>query len=565
MMGRDEAGVLARLKALRSEFLHPKVKEYGGRIVKTTGDGTLIEFGSAVDAVSQAVDVQRGMAKRNAKLPEDQQIQLRLGINVGDIIIDGDDIHGDGVNVAARLEGLSEPGGVCISGTVFDQVRGKLDLPFDDLGPREVKNIAEPVRVYQWRLEAAKPASESQPDEALLSPDKPSIAVLPFDNMSGDPEQEYFTDGLSEDLITALSYWRTFSVIARNSTFQYKGTSPDVRKVAKDLGVGYVLEGSVRKSGERVRITAQLIDGASGKHIWAEKYDRHLVDFFDLQDEITQVIAAKIEPEFVKAEFKRASQKPPTDLDAWELYQRGFTALQEVTKEGNLRAQEYFRRAITRDPSNSRGHTGLGYAMFRYAIDGFGEKTGVNSTHFIDHAKRAIALDDADAMAHMLFSIGLAFSRRLEPAITEARRAVELNPNFSTAYVPLGNALMVSGRPAEAIPCFETAIRLSPIDPRNHIYFSHLAEAQLGNRDYDAAVVAAERAIDLKSDYAYAHFVRAAALGHLNRLDEANSALSECLRLRPDYVENHPQLSMYTNPKDRQHILDGLRKVGLPE
>jgi adenylate cyclase len=572
MMERDETGTLARLRALRSKVFDPATHRFDGRIFKTTGDGALAEFGSAVDAVQCAVEIQRALAERNADLPEHARIILRIGISLGDVIVEGDDLYGNGVNVAARMEGLAEPGAICVSGNVHEHMGNALDVTFEDLGEQAVKNMDRPVRSYRVHLDpaAARPVVQKSgttpvPDAPPTYFDKPSIAVLSFENMSGDPEQEFFSDGLTEDLITALSYWSTFSVIARNSTFQYKGKSPDVRAVASELGVRYVLEGSVRKSGERVRITAQLIDGATGKHVWAEKYDRQLIDFFDLQDELTQVIAAKVEPEFAKAEHKRVAQKPSTDLDAWELYHRGFAALQEMTGEGNLKSQEFFKRVISCDPSNSRGHTGLGYALFRHAWDGYAENTGIDSRIFIEHAKRAIALDDADAMAHMLHSIGLLFSGKFDSAIAEGRRAVELNPNFSSAYVPLGNALMVSGQPAEAIQCFEISVSLSPIDPRNFIYFAHLAEAHYDNRDYNAAVETAERAIAFKPDDAYAHFVHAIALGQLDRSDEARLSLSECLRIRPDYVQKHPQLAMYKNPADREHILDGLDKAGLSE
>ena len=314
MMGRDEAGTLARLKALRAEFLHPKVAEYGGRIVKTTGDGTLIEFPSAVDAVQHAIDVQSGLAERNAGMPEDQKIRLRLGINVGDIIIDGDDIFGDGVNVAARLEAMAEPGGICISSRVYEYVGDRLGATFDNLGPQQFKNIAEPVLAYRVQMAGnpteatAAPASTDQP---LKVPGKPSIAVLPFANMSGDPAQEHFSDGITEDIITELSRIRWFFVTARNSSFSFKGQSPDVRQVARELGVRYVLEGSVRKAGNRLRVTAQLIDGDTGNHVWAERYDRELEDIFAVQDEITFAITGRLQPEIDRAECERVRSRPP--------------------------------------------------------------------------------------------------------------------------------------------------------------------------------------------------------------------------------------------------------------
>ena len=336
LMRADEAGTLAQLKTLRKELLDPKITEYGGRVVKTTGDGILIEFPSAVDAVSHASDVQRAMAQRNAAVPEDRRMELRIGINVGDVIVDGDDILGDGVNVAARLEGLAKPGGTCVSGTVFDQVKDKLELGFDDLGPQMVKNIDEPVRVYRMDLGSARTEPVTEPvslDTAIFQ--RAAIAVLPFANMGGDADQEIFADGLSEDIITALSHMRSFPVIARNSTFTYKGQSVKVQQIADELGARYVLEGSVRKAGERLRISAQLIDARTGHHVWADKYDRKLEDIFEIQDEITLRIAAIIEPTLENAELKRAETRQQENLDAWTSYQRGMSHLYEFTKEGN--------------------------------------------------------------------------------------------------------------------------------------------------------------------------------------------------------------------------------------
>ena len=321
LMGADEAGTLARLKALRRELLNPKVSEYGGRIVKTTGDGTLIEFPSAVDAVNHAIDVQRSMGRRNTDEDHDSRMDLRIGINVGDVIVEGEDIFGDGVNVAPRLEALAEPGGICISGTVYDQVRGKLDVPFQDLGEQSLKNIVEPVRVIAVTLEAetAGSGAASRADAIFR---RPAVAVLPFENLSGDSDQDYFADGLTEDIITALSLWRSFPVIARNSTFAYKGTSPDIRRVGEELGARYVIEGSVRKAGNRIRVTFQLINAATGHHVWAEKLDRDLVDVFALQDEISERIAGTIAPEVDRAEQTRSRIANPANLDAWEFYQR---------------------------------------------------------------------------------------------------------------------------------------------------------------------------------------------------------------------------------------------------
>ena len=398
MMGRDEAGTLARLKKLRSEFLHPKVSEYGGRVVKTTGDGTLIEFPSAVDAVSHAVDVQRGMAERNKDIPRDQQIRLRLGINVGDIIIDEDDIYGDGVNVAARLEALAEPDGICLSARVYDYVRDRLDVAYDDLGELAVKNIADLVHVYRVRLGEAASAGVAGVSQALPLPDKPSIAVLPFQNMSGDPEQEYFGDGIAEDIITALSKLRGFFVIARNSTFAYKGKAPDIRQVARELGVRYVLEGSVRKAGERLRVTGQLIDAASGNHIWAERYDRPTADIFALQDEITASVVAAIEPQLYAAENLRLQSKPPESLDAWGCVVRAMPFIWTWVSQNDDTGINLLKRAIELDPGYARAHSLLAWIFAtRVLLGTMDYERGISDG--LTLAQRAIDLDPEDPWA----------------------------------------------------------------------------------------------------------------------------------------------------------------------
>ena len=564
LMEQDEAGTLARLKILRSELFDPKTKQYGGRIFKNTGDGALAEFGSAVDAVQSAVEIQRALMEPKEGQPEDQRIILRIGISLGDVIVDGEDLYGNGVNVAARMESLAEPGAICVSGNVHEHLVNTLDLTFEDLGEQAIKNIDRRVRCYRVHLEAnaATDVRPRRPDSPGPVGDKPSIAVLPFANLSNDPDQEYFADGLTEDLITALSYWGTFSVIARNSTFAYKGLSPDVRDVAKHLGVAYVLEGSVRKAGDRVRVTVQLIEGASGKHVWAERFDRKLDDFFELQDEITQIIAAKVEPEFAKAEQKRAAQKHSTNLDAWECYQRGVASLNELTKEGNIRAREYFTRAIQLDPTGCRAYSGMGYALFRYSYDGYSGEHGLANEESVDFAKRAVALDDGDAEAHEILALSLLHSGHPEAATAEARRAIELNPNLAHAYLPFGNSQNFAGNPQDGIPYLETAIRLNPDDIRAYMYLAIVAEAHLNNRDYQKAEEWARRSIDRKREFANAYCTLASALGHQGRIDEAAAALAECLHLQPGFIEKHPSLEWYKNPADKDHILDGLRKAG---
>jgi len=565
MMGEDEAGTLARLKALRSEFLHPKVAEHGGRIVKTTGDGTLIEFASAVDAVSHAVDVQRGMAERNAGVAEHEQIRLRIGINVGDVIIDGDDIHGDGVNVAARLEALAEPGGICVSAAVHDHVHGRLDVAFEDLGDQQVKNIASPVRVFQFQLEARGAGPLTDRTDPSRAPRRPAIAVLPFTNLSGDPEQEVFADGLTEDLITALSHWRSFSVIARNSTFAYKGTSPDIREVAAHLGVRYVLEGSVRRAGERIRITAQLIDGETGNHVWAERYDRNLTDFFDLQDEITQAIAARVEPEFSSAEQRRAHRRPVSDFAAWEWYQRGASALNELTPDSIEHARECFIRAIEIDPTDSGPYSALAFCHFRRIVDSYSESRQEELENVIRYARRAVALDDSDAFAHFVLGCGYAYLGQHARAIAEGRRAVELNPNHAAARMGLGIRLSYDGNPQEGIRHLELAVRLNPDGPHIELRLFNLAEAHLNNRDYEKAIEWARKSIARREDFPLPHLVLASALGHLGRSGEAQAALATALELRPNVFSNRKYSILYRRPEDSGHILDGLRKAGLRE
>ena len=367
LMEADEAETIARQKALRKELIDPKIAEHNGRIVKTTGDGVLVEFASVVDATECAVAIQRAIVEREADVPEERRIQYRVGINLGDIVIDGDDILGDGVNIAARLEGLAEPGGICVSGNVHEQLAGKIVLDFEDLGEQRVKNIKKPVRVYRVRLDGR--GADMGP--ALELPDKPSIAVLPFENMSGDPEQEYFSDGIAEDIITGLSRNRGVFVIARNSTFTYKGAAVDARQVARELGVRYVLEGSVRKAGSRVRITAQLVDAATGNHVWAERYDRELEDIFAVQDDITQNIVAAIGPELVSAEIQRARRKDPKRLDAWDCTMRATWHFARVTREDMEEARRLALKAIELDPGAAPAFSVLAITHVRGAVNGW--------------------------------------------------------------------------------------------------------------------------------------------------------------------------------------------------
>ena len=372
LMGQDEAGTLSRLRTHRRELIDPRIAEHKGRIVKTTGDGILIEFPSVVGAVTCAVAVQEGMAERNAAIAVEQRIEFRVGINLGDVIVEDGDIHGDGVNVAARLEALAEPGSICLSAVVHDQVRDKLDLAFDDLGDQALKNIARPMRVYRVRTGTQVPASLGlrtavMQSSALALPDKPSVAVLPFANMTSDPEQEFLADGIAEDVITALSRYPSLFVIARNSSFTYRGRAVDVKQVGAELGVRYVLEGSLRKSGNRVRVSAQLVEAETGKHVWAERYDRDLADIFAVQDEIAEAVTIAIAPAIAEAERQRAMRKSPGSLDAWAAYQRGLWHLSKTSAEDNALAETFFQRTIDLDANFGGGYCGLAAVLHQGA------------------------------------------------------------------------------------------------------------------------------------------------------------------------------------------------------
>ncbi len=570
LMGNDEAGTLNRLKSLRIELVEPSITQRKGRIVKLMGDGLLAEFPSVVEAVQCAVAIQQGMPLRETEIGEERRIKLRIGVNLGDIIVEGSDIYGDGVNVAARLEALAEAGGVYVSGTVFDHIKSKVDLKFVDLGVQEVKNIAEPVRIYSWinsTMYAMPDAVES--GDALPLPDKPSIAILPFNNMSGDPEQDYFADGICEDLITALSKIRWFFVIARNSSFTYKGQAVEVTQVARELGVRYVIEGSVRKAGNRVRITAQLIDATSGRHVWAERYDRDLADIFDLQDEMTQTIAGAVEPELSAAERERAARKAPDNLDAWETFQRGLWHLWHFSKNDFADAQRILRRAQELDPGFATAYAYESYCHFLDTMLGFSEAPEESLSAALSLAKKALAVDDKDPMAY--FALGRVYSLRgkHDASVSELETAIALNPSFAQAYHGLGSVLLFSGRLEEAAEALDQAMRLSPRDPVMWGTLSYRSMTCTLLRQFEEAAAWARRAVQepraAKGGY-WAYAVLASALGNLGQNAEAREALDEALRRKPDLSLSYLKKTLLT-----KHIggldpyLDGLHEAGLPE
>jgi adenylate cyclase len=563
LMGVDEEGTLSALKELRRELADPKIKEHRGRIVKTTGDGLLVEFASVVDAVRCAVEVQYEMAERNAGMPEEQRIQFRIGINLGDIIKDGRDIHGDGVNIAARLEALAEPGGICVNRVVRDQVRDKLDFAFEDAGEQRVKNIARPLRVYRIRPGRSAGDTMGAAQAPLALPDKPSVAVLPFTNMSGDAEQEFVSDGIAEDVITALSRYPSLFVIARNSSFTYKGRAVDVKQVGRELGVRYVLEGSVRKAGNRIRVTAQLVEAGTGNHVWADRYDRDLADIFAVQDEITEAVTISIAPAIADAELQRAVRKPPDSLDAWAAYQRGLWHLSEASPDDNTIAQKFFRQAIDLDPTFAGGYSGLALAQLQAAA--VYQKLGLLEAQSSAEAlaRRAVALDGADAEARSCLGWALQARGELQGALSEIERALGMSPNLAVAHGQRGATLIFAGRPKEGLAAVQTSIRLDPRDPFSAIRLLHIACGLYFSREYEEAIEAAKQLIRSYPDFPMIYRWPAAALGQLGRTAEAKEALDKAVSLAPAAFDMYVRKRVpWFRPEDHAHLVEGLRKAG---
>jgi len=506
LMGQDEIGTLRRLTACRA-ILDERVAAYRGRIFGSAGDSVVADFASAVDAVQCAVAVQEAFAKGSAARPAGEQMRFRIGVHVGDVLVQGDNLFGDGVNIASRLEALAEPGGICISGMVRDQIGTKLPLAFTDLGEQQVKNITQPIRAYRVRGESSTPAVMASPP----LPDKPSIAVLPFQNLSGDPEQEYFADGMVEEITTALSKVRWFLVIARNSTFAYKGRAVDVRQVARELGVRYVLEGSVRKAGNRVRISGQLIDAATGNHVWAERYDRELANIFAVHDEITERVVAAIEPQLYAAEHFRSQRKPPESLDAWECVIRALSSVGQGTRVGDMEAEGLCRRAIAIAPGYGQAHSLLAWALMRRPAR-LGGDIGSVLPEAMAESRAALGLDERDPWAHLSHGLVLWRTRRHNEAERAFRRALELNPNFALAHACLGLPLAVRGELKEAIRTAEHALLLSPNDRIIGARASEaVAHAYFGAEHYADCVARARTAIDSAPELQIAHRLLIAA------------------------------------------------------
>jgi TolB-like protein/class 3 adenylate cyclase len=563
LMEADEVGALAALKSLRSEILEPLVEEHSGRIVKTMGDGVLVEFASAVNAVNCALAVQAKMA--DGSVPEEKRMSLRIGINLGDIVEEDSDIYGDGVNIATRLEALAPPGGICIAANVNEAVNGKINLAVDDLGERRLKNIARPVRAYILRkVQDSKPQPAAFP---LSLPDKPSIAVLAFENLSGEPEQDYFADGIVEEIITALSRIKLLFVIARNSSFAYKGRPVDVKQIGGELGVRYVLQGSVRKSGSRVRINGQLIDASSGLQIWADRFDGELADIFDLQDQVTMRVVGEISPKLEEAEIERARRKPTDNLDAYQCYMRGMAEFYGLTEEGNRQALAQFYRAIEIDPNFA---SAVAMAARTYAQrKAFGwPRTRADESGEVERlARRAISLGKDDALVLTMAGIALAYSLGdLDSGDSLLNRALSLNPNFASAWFFSGWIKVWLGESTAALHRLSRAMRLSPQDPNMYNMHTATAGAHFVAGNYDLAMSSAAAAVENQPNYVLANSLLAASAGHCGHASTARNALGRLLHLEPRLrVANITDLFPTRRSEDGARLAEGLRKAGLTD
>jgi adenylate cyclase len=557
LIGADESGTLQALKAIRAELIDPTIAAHNGRLVKTTGDGLLVEFGSVVDALRCATELQAGMAERNETVPVDKRIEFRIGINMGDIVVEDGDIFGDGVNVAARLESLAEPGGICVSARVQEDATGKLNIAFEDMGEQLLKNIARPVRVFRAAMERRVKAAK-EPAPSLALPDKPSIAVLPFANMSGEPEQEYFADGMVEEITTALSRIRWLFVIARNSSFTYKGQAVDVKQVGRELGVRYVLEGSVRKAGGRVRITAQLIDAQSGTHLWADRFDGSLQDVFELQDKVASSVAGVIEPTLQAAESERSANRPTMDLTAYDLYLRAYAMVFSSPRQAP-EALPVLEQAIARDPLYGPALAWAAMCCLILIVDGRSEDPEADRRKSVDLARRALEVgrDDPGVLVNAA-QVLAAFGEDIGAMLALADRALALNPSFARGWHISGVLRNWAGQPDVAIEHMETSLRLSP---RSRVALTSLFQigfAHFISRRFDEAVPKLLLAIQEDQNYPPAYRALASCYAHMGRLDDAREIVGRLRTITPVVVP-HSSSIVLRNPEHSEFYLSGLR------
>ena len=570
LMGVDEAGTVARLKALRAEAVDPCIARRGGRTVKLMGDGALVAFASVVEAVACAVEIQQAIAAHQNAVAAERRIAFRLGVNLGDVILDEGELYGDGINLAARLQTMAEAGGLCMSGMVHEQVRDKLPYPFEDIGEQQLKNLTRPVRVYTLSpasiaaLAQGGPAPRQSCNNPPPLPDTPSIAVLAFTNMSGGPEQSHFADGISEDIITGLSRLRWLFVIARNSSFVYRDKAVDVRQVARELGVRYVLEGSVRAAGGRIRVVVQLIDAGTGKHIWAEKYDRDLADIFAVQDEITEHVVAAIEPRLYAEEGVRVSGRPPGSIDAWGLVVRAMGLISKVGRRQSDEAQALLHQAIAMDPTYARAHALLSWALWWASLCYWVPDTREGYRQAAQHAEDALAHDPGDPWARMTRGLGLSTAGQHDRALVELEAALALNPSFALGRTAHGWALLRAGRYDEAIAETGKAVRLSPADSFAGIYTAIHGLALLGARRFAEALPHLRASVSAFAEYSGHYNTLISCCGHLGLIDEAQEFIAARARVGPPL-----HLSVLReNLRHYAHcevFVEGMRKAGVPE
>jgi TolB-like protein/Flp pilus assembly protein TadD len=553
---------------MRREMVDPQIAAHSGRMVKLMGDGALVEFASAVDAVTCAIEIQKQVREHNAAIPEDDRIEFRIGINVGDVIVDADDIYGDGVNVAARIQALADPGGIYISRSAADQVRDKVPITIETRGEQSVKNIARPIEVFCIISNDPVPisvtvAAAGKPARTSAPSDKPSIAVLAFTNMSGDQEQEYFSDGISEDIITDLSKLPELHVIARNSSFAYKKQAASLPDVARDLGVRYLLEGSVRKAGNRVRVTAQLIDSATGGHIWAERYDRDLTDIFAVQDELTREIIAALKVKLTPEQSDRLVRKSTIEPEMYSLFLRAREQMLLHTKAGNAETRNLLGGVIAKYPDFAAAHACMAFAYGNDAANGWAENTEQAAALAFEIAERAVALDDNEDQAHFALAVILLWHRQHDRALAEAERCIALSPNFAHAHLAKAHILAYMGDGHRAIETLDAYRRLDPRYPAIALYF--LAEAQTLLGRYEDAIASLHGRLARDPNSETSHALLASCYGHLGRLDEARAAWNEVMRLAPDFsIEHRRQFLPFKDPAIFERRIEGLRKASIP-